>query len=294
MTTFDAIFLGLIQGLTEFIPVSSSGHLTMAKFFLPIHDVDLTYIVLLHFGTVISIFAALYDDIWKLLRDFFKGEKYALYFALLILISMIPAGIVGFLFEDMLDTLFCEKGLMIGKIPLEPYRLVGLAFIACAYFVLTPADNILKKRNASSPEEKEEAEKGLKALEDMTWKEALLIGLAQAAAVVPGLSRSGSTIYAGLLCKLKSEAAARFSFLMSIPIILGAVAKDFLSSEFRARLAVSFHSGDGTLWVQFVGVLVAAVSGYLAIKLLLKMVNKYNFHPFVVYLWIIGLVCIAS
>ena len=294
MTTFDAIFMGLIQGLTEFIPVSSSGHLTMAKFFLPIHDVDLTYIVLLHFGTVISIFAALYDDIWKLLRDFFKGEKYALYFALLILISMIPAGIVGFLFEDMLDTLFCEKGLMIGKIPLEPYRLVGLAFIACAYFVLTPADNILKKRNASSPEEKEEAEKGLKALEDMTWKEALLIGLAQAAAVVPGLSRSGSTIYAGLLCKLKSEAAARFSFLMSIPIILGAVAKDFLSSEFRARLAVSFHSGDGTLWVQLVGVLVAAVSGYLAIKLLLKMVNKYNFHPFVVYLWIIGLVCIAS
>ncbi len=294
MTTFDAIILGLIQGLTEFIPVSSSGHLTMAKFFLPIHDVDLSYIVLLHFGTVISIFAALYDDIWKLLRDFFKGEKYALYFALLVLISMIPAGIVGFLFEDMLDTLFCEKGVMIGKIPIEPYRLVGLAFIACAYWVMTPADNILKKRNAASGEEKQETEKGLKGLEEMTWKDALWIGLAQAVAVVPGISRSGSTIYAGLLCKLKSETAARFSFLMSIPIILGAVAKDFISPEFRARLAVSWHSGDGNLAVQVIGVLVAAVSGYLAIKLLLRMVNKYNFHPFVVYLWIVGLVCIAS
>lgn len=294
MTAFDAILTGLVQGLTEFIPVSSSGHLAVLKFFVPVRDIDLSYIVLLHFGTVIAIFAALYKDIWTLLRDFIKGEKYALNFALLILISMIPAGIVGFLFDDILEELFCEKGLMIGKIPLEPYRLVGLAFIACAYWVLTPANNILKARNSLPPEEKEKADKELKDLEQMTWKDALWIGLAQAAAVIPGLSRSGSTIYAGLLCKLKGEAAARFSFLMSIPIILGAVCKDLLSSEFRARMALSWHSGEGAAAIQIIGVLVAAASGYLAIKLLLRLVKQYDFKPFVVYLWILGLLCIAS
>lgn len=294
MTTFDAILVGLIQGLTEFIPVSSSGHLAVAKFFVPIHDIDLNYIVLLHFGTVLAIFAALYKDIWILIRDFCKGEKYALYFALLILISMVPAAIVGFTLDDVLERIFCEEGLKIGRIPLEPYRLIGLAFIACAYWVLTPANKILKERNSLPPEEKEEQEKTLKGLDQMTWKDALWIGVAQAVAVIPGLSRSGSTIYAGLLCKLKSEAAARFSFLMSIPVILGAALKDCLSSEFRSRLAISWHNGDGTALVQVIGVLVAAISGYIAIKLLLKLVSKYDFHPFVVYLWIIGLVCIAS
>ncbi|MBO7542444.1 undecaprenyl-diphosphate phosphatase [bacterium] len=294
MTTFDAILVGLIQGLTEFIPVSSSGHLAVAKFFVPIRDLDLNYIVLLHFGTVLAIFAALWKDIWILIRDFCKGEKYALNFALLILISMVPAAIVGFTLDDVLERIFCEKGLMIGRIPLEPYRLIGLAFIACAYWVLTPANNILKARNQLSPEEKEEAEKDLKGLDQMTWKDALWIGLAQAVAVIPGLSRSGSTIYAGLLCKLKSDAAARFSFLMSIPVILGAALKDVVSPEFRSQVAVSWHNGDGTAIVQIIGILVAAVSGYVAIKLLLRMVNRYNFRPFVIYLWIIGLVCIAS
>lgn len=294
MTTFDAILVGLIQGLTEFIPVSSSGHLAVAKFFVPIRDIDLNYIVLLHFGTVLAIFAALYKDIWILIRDFCKGEKYALYFALLILISMVPAAIVGFTLDDVLERIFCEEGLKIGRIPLEPYRLIGLAFIACAYWVLTPANKILKERNSLPPEEKEEQEKTLKGLDQMTWKDALWIGVAQAVAVIPGLSRSGSTIYAGLLCKLKSEAAARFSFLMSIPIILGAVAKDLLSSEFRARMALSWHSGEGAAAIQIVGVLVAAVSGYLAIKLLLRLVKQYDFKPFVVYLWILGLLCIAS
>ena len=107
-------------------------------------------------------------------------------------------------------------------------------------------------------------------------------------------SRSGSTITGGVLAGTRKEAAARFSFLMSIPVILGAALKDCLSSEFRSRLAISWHNGDGTALVQVIGILVAAISGYVAIKLLLKLVSKYDFHPFVVYLWIIGLVCIAS
>ena len=319
MTTFDAIFLGLLQGLTEFIPVSSSGHLAMAKFFLPVHDVDLSYIVLLHFGTVISIVAALYDDIWRLLLDFIKGKKYALHFAGLIILSMIPAVIIGVLFDGPLDDLFCNKGITIGKVPVAPYQLVGLAFLACASWVLSPASAILKERNnpqeatkdstketnkeKESKENKENKENKkekakapvLKSLEDMTWQDALIIGLAQAIAVIPGLSRSGSTIYAGLVRNLKSEAAARFSFLMSVPIILGAVCKDFIKPEFRADLQASFNSASTSQIVpQIIGIVTAAISGYLAIKFLIKLVNRYDFHPFIVYLWIVGLLCIAS
>ena len=283
MTNLDAIIIGIVQGLTEFLPISSSGHLVVVRYFYGVHNISLHYIVLLHVGTLVAVCAALWRDIVSIIGKVVRREPDGLKIATAILITMIPAGLVGFYFTGFLDRIFCEDGYKFNNgMILEPYKFVGAAFIATAYFIIGPSDDIIKDRIKTGARGKDS--------EGLTYMNALVIGLFQALAVIPGISRSGATIYAGLRAGLSRDFAARFSFLMSIPIILGAFLKDVMDPSFR----IDWVYKPDQRGVMLLGVAIAAVVGFFAIKLLLKIITTRDLRPFVVYLWIIGLLCIAS
>lgn len=283
MTNLDAIIIGIVQGLTEFLPISSSGHLVVVRYFYGVHNISLNYIVLLHVGTLVAVCAALWRDIVSIIGKVVRREPDGLKIATAILITMIPAGLVGFYFTGFLDRIFCENGYKFNNgMVLEPYKFVGAAFIATAYFMIGPSDDIIKDRIKTGARGK--------GSEGLTYMNALVIGLFQALAVIPGISRCGATIYAGLRAGLSREFAARFSFLMSIPIILGAFLKDVMDPSFR----IDWVYKPDQRGVMLLGVAIAAVVGFFAIKLLLKIITTRDLRPFVVYLWIIGLLCIAS
>jgi len=285
MSIQDAIVVGIVQGLAEFLPISSSGHLVVTRYFYGANDVSQSYIILLHVGTLIAVCAALWKDIFDIAKKFFKKDPEGIRMVVAIAITILPAAFVGFFLADKLDSIFYEDGMWImgGKAWLEPYKFVGLAFIATAYFFIGPSDVIIHDR----------VENDIKGSgpESMSYMKAVILGCIQAVAVIPGVSRCGATIYAGLKCGFSRQFAARFSFLMSIPVILGAFAKDMLNPAIRTKLA---YTTNDQLQVMLLGVAIATVVGYAAIKLLLHIISTRDLRPFGVYLWILGLVCIAS
>ena len=285
MSTLDAIVVGIVQGLAEFLPISSSGHLVVTRYFYGANDVSQSYIILLHVGTLLAVCAALWRDILDIAKKFFKKDPEGIRMVVSIAITIIPAALVGIFLADKLDSIFYEDGLTImGGIPLEPYKFVGLAFIATAYFFIGPTDEIIHDR----------IDNDIKGTgpESITFAKAIILGCFQAAAVIPGVSRCGATLYGGLKCGFSRQFAARFSFLMSIPVILGAFAKDMLDPTVRTKLIYECDSGQ--LQIMLLGVAVAAVVGFFAIKLLLYIISTRDLRPFGVYLWILGLICIAS
>lgn len=202
LSVVEAAILGAVQGLTEFLPVSSSGHLVLAQHFLGITEPSITFDVFLHFATLLAVFIFFWKDIFKLrLHDYLK-----------IGVSSIPAVVVGLLFKDQLEQLFSSPLLVAG----------ALLFTAALMFV---ADGLLQ-RAALDPVtvSKDETKGDVKeiGLDMVSFKQACIIGIFQAVAITPGISRSGSTVAAGIFSKVRREAAFRFSFLMSIPVILGA------------------------------------------------------------------------
>ncbi|NLG48972.1 MAG: undecaprenyl-diphosphatase UppP [Chloroflexi bacterium] len=260
MSILRAILLGLLQGLTEFLPVSSSGHLTLIPWLLHWEDPGLTFDVLVHLGTLIAIVFYFWADIWALLRAWWnslrtrEAKTTEARLAWLIILSAIPAALLGFFLEDFFEQLFAA--------PLAVSIL--LLVTGCLLWV------------------SERLGQRVLPLSKMGWRDALTIGVAQGFAIAPGISRSGATISAGLLRGLERDAAARFSFLMVIPVIAGAAAFQLLDA-----VSAGLELADGAALLA--GFVTAMVSGYVAIRFLLGYVRQHSLRPFAYYVWAVGL-----
>ncbi|MCF0207658.1 MAG: undecaprenyl-diphosphate phosphatase [Bacteroidales bacterium] len=258
MDCLDAIILGLIQGLTEYLPVSSSGHLTIgAEIFGLQGEENLSFTVAVHVATVLSTIVVLWKEIADLFKGFFKFKwNDEMKYIVNILISMIPVAIVGFLFKDTVEEIF-GSGLLIVGICL----MVTALLLAFAYF--------------AKPRQKEK----------ISPLDALIIGIAQAVAVLPGLSRSGSTIATGLLLGNKKESLAQFSFIMVIPPILGEALLDLIKILTKSEEAMA---SSIEMLPLICGFITAFVVGCLACKLMINRVKKGKLVWFAIYCAIIG------
>ena len=260
MDWLQALILGLIQGLTEYLPVSSSGHLAIGSYLFGINGEDnLAFTIVVHVATVLSTFVILWSEIDWIFRGLFKFKmndetKYFLN----IVVSMIPIGIVGVFFKDTVEDIFGSGLLIVGCMLLLTASLLTFSYFA-------------------KPRVKE----------NISWKDALIIGLAQACAVMPGLSRSGSTIATGLMLGNKKEKMAQFSFLMVIPPILGEALLDVI------KMAKGHNPfGDVSTIALVVGFVAAFVSGCMACKWMINIVKKGKLIYFGIYCAIAGAVTI--
>jgi len=263
MDWFQALVLGLIQGLTEYLPVSSSGHLAIGQAFFGMENGDdnLMFTVAVHVATVLSTLVVLWSEIEWILKGLFKWQMNAeTKYVLNIIVSMIPVGIVGLFFKDYVEEIFGSGLLIVGCCLL----LTALLLIFSYY---------------ARPRQKEH----------ISMKDAFIIGLAQAAAVLPGLSRSGSTIATGLLLGNKKESLAKFSFLMVIPPILGEALLDVLKAMKGEAV-----TGDIGLFPLAVGFLAAFISGCFACKWMISLVKKGKLVYFGIYCAIVGAAVIIS
>lgn len=269
MSWLEALILGIVQGLTEFLPVSSSGHLTILSNLFGLEgESNLTMIVALHVATVLSTLVILWKEIVWIFKDLFTRQSWKSYsglndgtkYAINILISMIPVGIVGFFFKDTVEEIF-GSGLLIVGIML----LVTASLLAFSYF--------------AKPRQRE----------NVSPLHAFIIGVGQAVAVMPGLSRSGTTIATGLLLGNKKEKIAQFSFLMVIPPVLGEAlldVKDMMEVGFAAAM-----SGISPVAL-LVGFLAAFITGCAACKWMINVVKRGKLIWFAVYCLIIGVLAI--
>jgi len=263
MSVLEAVFLGIIQGLTEFLPVSSTGHLTLAGKLMNLISEEnpehwTAFIAIIQLGTLIAVLVYFWNDLINIFKDFVRNNliKPVRYseqnlnsrLGWLIIIGTIPVVIIGFTFKDVIEGALTKDLYVIAS------SLIGLAII------LAIAEKIAKFK---------------KDVKDITILDSLIVGLAQAVSLIPGSSRSGTTITAGLFVGLNREAAARFSFLLSVPAVLA-------SGIFQLYEAWKFV--DQTMVVNIiVATLVSAVSGYLAIDFLLKYLKKHSTFIFIYY-----------
>lgn len=253
-TAAQALVLGILQGLTEFLPVSSSAHLILLPRFLQFADPGLAFDVALHLGTLGGVVAYFWKDLWRLVagalspaNPTYKEDRRLIGF---LLVATLPGAIAGFLLEHKAETAFRSPQLIAVAL-----MVMGLALALADWF-----------------------RSGERSVKDIGWGAATAIGLAQGLALIPGVSRSGSTITAGLLLGLRRTEAARFSFLLSVPIIAGAglmKVKQILMSPDKIPLIVGFWG--------------AALSGLIAISILMKYVQTRRYTPFVIYRWALGL-----
>jgi undecaprenyl-diphosphatase len=273
MTILQAIILGIVQGLTEFIPISSSGHLVILPWLFGWEDgalTSLTFDVALHLGTLVAVLAFFAADWARLIRagvlslaERKIGHDPDRKLAWFLIVGCIPGGIAGVLFESRIENLFHEP-----NAPHQAGAMIAMAvIIALLGALLFAADRFAQH---------------LRQMKHITLRDALLIGLAQALAIFPGVSRSGATITAGLALGLERESAARFSFLLSAPIVAGAGVKS-IWDIFKDVQAGALTSSDLLLFP--VGFLAAAASGYLCIKYLLRFMQKNPTNVFVYYRW---------
>ena len=263
MDWFEALILGIIQGLTEYHPVSSSGHLAIgqALFGMENGEDNLMFTVAVHVATVLSTVVILWSEIDWIFRGLFKCQLNAeTKYVLNIIVSMIPVGIVGLFFKDEVEAIFGSGLLVVGCCLLMTSALLIFSYYA-------------------KPRQKEH----------ISWKDAFIIGLAQAAAVLPGLSRSGSTIATGLLLGNKKESLAQFSFLMVIPPILG----EALLDTMKMVKGENVLGGIEALPL-VVGFIAAFLSGCLACKWMINIVKKGKLIYFGIYCAIIGAITIIT
>ncbi|MDO5821617.1 undecaprenyl-diphosphate phosphatase [Methanosphaera sp.] len=265
----SAIILGAVQGISEFLPISSSGHLVLVPALLGI-ETGLAFDTILHIGTLVAIFTFFWKDIINLIKgfilsiidltegvDIFKRELYRVpekRFAWLIIVGTIPTGIMGILLKDAIETIFR-----------------GTLFVGI-FLLVTAAVLYYSERHSS----------GQITQKDMSFKQALIVGICQGLAVFPGISRSGSTIASGLCLGLNREYAARYSFLLSIPAVIGA---GLIQIKDIATL-------DASLSVLLAGFISSVIFGYLSIKLLMKMIKGWSLDIFAYYCTIIGIITI--
>ncbi len=259
--TVAAAILGVVQGLTEFLPVSSSGHLVLFQRWLPVDGSHVAFDLALHIGTLLPVFVVYRDDFAMILHDALRGEgpiadRPGVRLLAFLVIGSVPTAAIGILLQDWFEAAFSN--------PLS----VGVAFAVTGTVLFLT-------RFAS---------KGDTDLTTMKPAQAVLVGLVQGIAITPGISRSGSTIAAGLFLGLRRDLAARYSFLLSIPAILGAFSLKL--GELTADQAAA-----GPL---LVGFLASAISGYLALRVLLKLVDSGDFARFSWYLWALSAFALTS
>ena len=258
MDTIDAILLGIIQGLTEFLPVSSSGHLELGKAILgddSIPKESLLFTIVLHFATALSTIVIFRKDILLLLKGIFKFQwNDDLQFALKITISMLPAVIVGLFFEEQLEALFGGNITLVGCM---------LIITAVLLFFADKAKDTNKK---------------------VSFTNAFIIGVSQAIAILPGISRSGATISTSVLLGNDKTKAARFSFLMVVPLIFGKIAKDILGGQLTYD-AANFTSLS-------IGFIAAFVAGLFACTWMIRLVKKSKLSYFAIYCAVVGIIAI--
>lgn len=253
MTALEALILGIIQGLSEFLPVSSSGHLEIAKVLLGTETSEsLLFTVAVHGGTVLSTLVIFRKEIMQLLIGLFQFKwNQETQYICKIVISMIPVLIVGVFFKDQVESLFSGNLVLVGSMLLYTALLLGFTYF---------------KRNGSK---------------SISYLDALIIGIAQAIATVPGISRSGSTIATALLLGNKREEASKFSFLMVLAPILGANLLSIMETDFSAESSISAMS-------IIIGFAAAFVVGLLACRWMIKIVNKGKLIWFAVYCLVVG------
>jgi undecaprenyl-diphosphatase len=250
MSIFEAIVLGIVQGLTEFLPISSSGHLVLMHQALGISESGLTFDVALHLGTLLALVLFFWKDLMSLAAGLFRKTTQTK-LAWLIALATIPAAIIGYLLESAAESTFRSPLLV-------SFNLAGFGVVM-----------LIAEKYATRHKNKTK-------LKDVSRAQALSMGFAQAAAVVPGISRSGSTITAGIFTGMDRVAATRFSFLLGVPIIAGAVlkvlTKDSAITEIRSETSIFI-----------IGILTAFATGLIAIKFLLSYLSKHSLAVFAYY-----------
>lgn len=254
MSVIDAIILGIIQGLTEFLPVSSSGHLELGKTLLgedALPEESLLFTVVVHFATALSTVIIFRKDVADILRGLFKFRyNTETQFSLKIIVSMVPAALVGIIFESEIEELFSGQILLVGAMLI----ITGLLLFLADRARLTG--------------------------KSVSYRNACIIGIAQAISIMPGISRSGATISTTVLLGVDREKAARFSFLMVVPLILGKVAKDLMDGNVTANeqmfLPLTF------------GFLAAFIAGLFACKVMITLVKRSQLTWFAIYCFVVG------
>ena len=266
MNTLEAIILGTVQGLTEFLPVSSSGHLVLFQNLFGMHEPELLFDICLHVGTLTAVLIVFYREIFQILtalvqfpgrlrsaggiRNLLAGDE-SIRMALLIVVGSIPTAVIGLLFKEITDQLFGS-----------------LTIVGCMLLV-TGTLLWLTRRIRS---------KG-RPIERTSLKDALLVGLVQGLAILPGISRSGSTIATALFLGVDRKLAGRYSFLLSIPAIVGALVLGLDTPELHTTIPL------GTI---LAGSVISAVVGWLALVILLRVVDRGQLHRFAPYCWLVG------
>jgi undecaprenyl-diphosphatase len=259
MDIFEAIVLGAVQGLTEFLPVSSSGHLVLFQKIIGISEPALLFDTLLHGGTLAAIVLVLRRDIWALVKNPFQP------LTLYLIVATIPAVIAGLLLKDIIERAFAD-GAFLGY----AFILTSIALFTAEYIAGLPG----RERRSG----------------DITWFDALIIGVLQAMAIMPAVSRSGLTLSGALFRRLEREFAARFSFLMAIPAILGALVLQI--HEFAAG-GPGTAPAIGTL-PMIAGTVTAALVGIVSVSLMLKIVREHSLRGFGIYTAILGVLILAD
>lgn len=266
MTYFQAIILGIFQGISEFLPISSSGHLVVLQRIFGIKEGNLFFTEMLHFGTLISIFIVFFNDIIKIIVEFFKmighgikNKKFKITniyqkMAILIIVGSIPTAIIGLLFQDTFEKLYSSL------------LSISIAFIVTGFILW-----IVDKKS-----------RGHKKIKNMSYGDALIIGTFQGVAIIPGISRSGSTIAGGLFRGLDRNLATEYSFLLALPATFGASLlgiKDVIETGSEVYFSLPLITG----------VIISALVGVISLRLLIKLLQNKKLHYFSYYLWALGI-----
>ncbi len=267
MNYFEAVILGIVQGLAEFLPISSSGHLAILENFFGISEENMVFFaVLLHLGTLIAVFIVFRSDIWELLKELLltikdlctgKGlqleERPVRKLGIMILVSCVPTAVIGLIFGDLFGSMYSYPALV------------------ASMFIITGILLLIAEKFGG----------GERDIDKLNYRNSIFVGIVQGLAIIPGISRSGSTLFASLICKLDREFAVKFVFLISIPTILG---------SFILELPDGIKTGlsDGEAGPVAVGMLVSFLSGLFAIKVMLKIVKNNKLKYFSYYLFVIG------
>jgi undecaprenyl-diphosphatase len=280
MSVIEALILGVVQGITEFLPVSSSGHLVLLQKVFGISEPALLFDTLVHVGTLGAVFIVLRRDIWDILRRPVQALTGYL------ILATLPAVAAALLFRDLIERAF-SSGLFLGG-----------AFLITALF-LAGAEFLSRRpgKPGGLPGKIDGSGLESRGPEEMTWLDALVIGVLQAAAIIPGISRSGSTLTGALSRRLDRDFAARFSFLLSIPAILGALAlqlKDLAGTGFEAAAEAGTGGGGIGPAPLLAGTLAAAVVGFFSIRFMLRIVREKSLLGFALYVGLLGIVVLAD